>query len=274
MSDSQLTAKALFPLIGILLVASAYVQYAWDASYDSLPVRAGLPLSLLIPTEALSRAAFGFDAVLADALWIDMIQGLSKWRGDEALPRYLDRIVALDPKFEHPYRLGITFLPWFGRMAEAERLAERGMAALPHDWEIPFYLGAQYHIQGGSFDKALHYVTLAAQKPGAPELVRRMQAVYAARTGYIETAKAFFATIYETTDDESAKELALEWLERLDALKSLEQAVSAYHDRFGSYPSDVGELVLRGVIQEIPEEIGAFPIAIDAATGKLYFRRK
>ncbi|MDP3962885.1 MAG: hypothetical protein Q8Q39_00080 [bacterium] len=265
--------KALVALMIVALGSAVFLQYALTGAPKPPRTQEVLPLSLLVPTSVLEAGSLGFRNAIADTLWVLAIQNFSGYRGTELLPRYLDRITAIDPKFERPYLVGIMFLPWYGRMDEAQVLADRGMAALPENWEIPFYLGAQYHINN-NLDEALRLVTLAADKPAAPILVRRMQAVYAARTGALQTAKAFFATIHETTDDDSTREFALDWLKKLDAMEALQTSIYAYHGRFGTFPDDVGEIVRAGIIGAIPAELEGFSFSIDGASGMLRIKRK
>ena len=96
---------------------------------------------------AVSRAALGFDAILADVYWIRAIQHFGGTRHAQKADKsyrllypLLDLATTLDPHFNIAYRFGAIFLsePYPagpGRTDQAITLLERGLAADPKKWQ-------------------------------------------------------------------------------------------------------------------------------------------
>lgn len=230
-----------------------------------------------VPSPAVvERFSFGFKNFAADFFWLEAIQYTVRWFGrNDALPRYLDVATSLDPRFKYPYLFTGLVIPdkrW-GYMEETRRIMERGMQALPDDWEIPFYLATAFHIHGRNTDEALRYITIAAAKPGAPDVVKRSQAIYAARVGDLASARAFFITIQETAESEYSRNVSADWLKRLDVLDDLQRRIFTYRDRYGKIPDSLGELRRVGLWQRTPPELVGFEIRVQQKTGVIQFMR-
>lgn len=255
--------KALFAFAILYLGLAASFQITYDRQRTRQQPTQSLSLPLLLPVSWLRAFSLGFKNAMADVLWIQMIQEFAYWRGEGLFPQYIDRITALDPQFEYPYLLGILMMPRYGHMEKIAAIAERGMRVLPENWQIPFYLGAQYHMVGRDTATALRYVALAAQKPSSPLLVKQMQAIYSAHTGELAASRGFFAVMYATAKEEQTKNIAREWLDRLDHIDLLQEAVRRYTVRFGRSPKTIQELQERGIIQEIPSDLTSFKFVID-----------
>ena len=265
--------KALFTFAMLYLGLAALFQTTYDRQRIRQQPTQSLSLPLLLPVSWLRVSSLGFKNTMADVLWVQMIQEFAYWRGEGLFPQYIDRITTLDPQFEYPYLLGILMMPRFGQMQEIAAIAERGMRVLPENWQIPFYLGAQYHIVARDTETALRYVALAAQKPSSPPVVKQIQAIYSAHTGELATSRGFFAVLYATAKEEETKNIAREWLERLDHIEALQEAVRQYAARFGRLPASVQELQERGIIQKIPSDLNNFTFVIDER-GVLQIQRK
>jgi len=262
-----------------LVFAVVYLGLAalFQIAYDRQRIRhrpvENPSLPLLLPAAWLQAFPLGFKNVIADALWVEMIQDFAYRRGEGLFGQYIDRITMLDPKFEYPYLLGVLIMPRFGHMETIAAIVERGMRALPENWQIPFYLGAQYHVVERDTETAMRYVALAAQKPSSPPLVRQMQAIYAAHAGEFASARGFFSVMHETAKEEETKSIAREWLDRLDRIQALQEAVWRYKAAFGKIPKTVGEMRERGIVRELPPDLQNIKFVIDE-NGTLRIERK
>ncbi|KKU52211.1 MAG: hypothetical protein A3H69_05245 [Candidatus Sungbacteria bacterium RIFCSPLOWO2_02_FULL_47_9] len=254
------------------LLSAVFSQIMYDNRVAARDPAESLP-SYLLPIPILEKLSFGFRTLAADILWIGAIQFYVEWdRKDPTFIQYFDSIVALDQKFEYPYLFGTLILPEGDPgMEQTRRIAEKGIAALPNDWQIPFYLGMQYHTVLHDISHALKYINLAADTPGAPGVVKDTRAFYAVRAGDYSAGKTLLETLYKTADNQYTKDLAQRKLELLSLLETLQKAVLSYKKQFGTFPSSVDDLVSRRIIPVLPPELKGFRFEIDPNTGRITF---
>lgn len=151
-------------IAGIALAAAAWLApAALEARSRDVP-----------PPEAVVRAcSLGRTYAGADIAWLRTVQLL----GDEALERqrwphlehWVDLTTALDPTFETPYYFGSVLLVGDAARAQvADRLLQRGQAALPDRYSLPALRGyIAYFSRLDPVTAAVHY-RAAALLPGAP----------------------------------------------------------------------------------------------------------
>lgn len=106
---------------------------------------------LLPPPRELRAMALGYDAAATDLLWAKLLVEYGvHWQDKRAfrdVPRYLDGLIALDPKFEPTYQYADTLLlfsPTGAGAKEAEqsrRYLERGLQERPYDGELWLHYG-------------------------------------------------------------------------------------------------------------------------------------
>ncbi len=227
----------------VLLSQQGYDAVVHGTDEDPRPIR-----KFVLPAMMVKVSAMGFDAVLADYYWIEVVQGALRWNGQDAYyPEYFHIISTLDPRFAYPYLFAILTVP-SQKHPEAIRylkeIVERGQRALPDDWKIPFYAAVQTHVIGKNNAQAVAYLEDAIRIPSAPDLVRRTHAIYVMRDASdYGRARALFATLAETSDNEETKMIAIERLAVIDLLEVLRVGVSAYHRVHGVYPSHVEDLL-------------------------------
>lgn len=227
----------------------------------------------IMPALVVRHFAFGFENTLADYYWVSAIQDLNKWdRRDTYYPEYFRIIATLDPKFEYPYIFAALTVPSkknpesFTWLAD---ISERGMAALPSSWQIPFYTGLEFHAIGKSYERAVYYLGIASAIGSSPEVARTAYGLFLLHTSTdYERSRALFTAIYETTDNQETKKIAQERIVLLDFIEAVDKASEAYKDRHSIYPGSLEMLVKDGLIQVPTELVKRFPIEIDRQTGK------
>ena len=270
-------------IIGFLLpcffvIGAMFLQHRYDAiTAEHFDIHAPAHLYVM-PAPIVRHFAFGFQNVLADYYWVTALQALNKWdRHDAYFAEYFRIISILDPKFAYPYIFSALIIPSRVNpesLMWQSTIAEIGMKALPENWEIPFYTGMQYHIVGKSYERAVHYIEIAAAKKSSPEYVHTTLGIYLMHdaTEY-QKSRALFTTIYETSDNEETKRIVKERIALLDFIETLERAVSAYKVKYHVYPKTIEDLARGGFIQLPPELVSKFPITIDQLTGKVTLLR-
>ena len=227
---------------------------------------------IFLPSPALVQDfSFGFRNFLADAFWIQAIQytiseGLRK---NSLMAQYLDIVTTLDPKFEYPYLFSDILLAKYGSIDDARRLSDRGIAAIPQSWQIPFYLAVQYRVVKKDYDQALKYMRIAATKPDKPSFVTKLIATYTLKSGDEVSARELFDAIYKTTDDKFTKDEAGKWIQQIDHIELLQSLIFSYKRIYGVYPKSVDELIAGKLVRQIPQDLANYRFLIDAQTGAL-----
>jgi len=249
-------AVALLTL-AVLLLGSALSLQAYremrhplpPATDDVLYFRGG---------EAVSRAALGFDAILADLYWIRAIQHFGGTRRSEGgdktykqLYPLLDLATTLDPHFNIAYRFGSIFLsePYPagpGRTDQAIALLERGLAADPKRWQYAQDAGFVHYWWRQDYKSAAEWFDRASRIEGAPWWLRSMAASTLAEGGDRRSSRQLWQQLYETTDDTWVRnnaQLKLQQLKALDDIDALALLVRRFAEVRGRAPADWSELV-------------------------------
>ncbi len=269
---SEKIERTIIAFIAVCALLSAvFAEVMYD---DRVAIRSAgeiLP-SYLWPVVVLEKASFGFRNLSADVLWIGAIQFYQDWdRKNPAFIQYFDSITTLDPKFEYPYLFASLILPEGDPgMEQTRRIVEKGLIALPDNWQLPFYLGMQYHSVQHDFSNAMRYINRAADMPNAPAIVKETRAYYAVKSGDYSTGRVLLETLYKTADNEHTKEIAKQKLELLVLLEALGRGVAVYKQRFGVFPSSVEQLFRKGIISRLPEEVKGLGLQVDQETGRIY----
>lgn len=225
-----------------------------------------------LPANVLKKASIGLNNLMADILWIQTIQYYGG--GDPSgkyrkLPKMLDTLTDLDPKFAAPYGFGLLVMPGEGFTKEAVALGEKGMKnkALKDNWEIPYYLGLTEHFNLKNHTKAAEYLKIAADRPGAPEITKLMSGIYFAQANDRTTAYNLYVVVYKTSKNKYVKERAKTYLDHMQLIFALEKAATIYKEKIGSFPQNLQDLVIQKIIPEIPIDPLERGFVIDPKTG-------
>jgi len=227
--------------------------------------------------EFLQYADFGFHQVVADFIWLELIQyfgGGDFTKRYYALPDLLNTITDLDPKFIYPHTFGMLVLPHQGDVDEAIALGEKGVKNNPGYGLIPYYLGSLYHQDKGDYEKAAVAYQKAAQDPETPEAARVLAGVSLSNLDKKVAAIKWWEGIIETTEPGSYQhERAKIWHEHILMQVLLENAVTEYKNKVGAYPENLDQLVLENYIQSIPESPLGVSFILDPETGKVDYKK-
>jgi hypothetical protein len=191
---------------------------------------------VLPPPDQLKVAALGYDAAAVDLLWAKTlveygIHGQER-RAFNALPVYLDSILALEPDYEPLFRYVDTLLIWrwpAGTDVDARaarKYLERGIAARPRDHHVwrrygeflaylaPSFLKDEKEINEWRHDGA-RALAQAVELGANPDL---SAATLLTKSGEEEAAIRFLSRAYALTDprDPAREQIAL----KLRALKA------------------------------------------------------
>jgi hypothetical protein len=212
---------------------------------------------------AVRAVSMGFQAPLADLVWLRFIQYYGQHRMTDArfelMYHILDILTTLDPKFIYAYTLGGLMLTHDAeRPDQAGLLLKKGMLMRPDDWRLPFVYAFINCVFLNDYPTAKRYFGLSARKPNAPDTPKRWHAfVTYMKLGDLKTALALWVDYYNQTKNPEEKQIAEIYIKsikmKLD-IEYLSGKVNDFAKRFGRRPSVLSELVTSGMIESIPEE--------------------
>lgn len=206
----------------------------------------------MVPPENIERFTFGYRDSIADSLWIRTIQdfeycGSQAKELGEAAPVFpgvpelekqmakakcekgwafhmLNEITDLSPKFEVIYTMGAPGLSIVVDDREgAEILFDKGIAALPKNWQIPYMAGYHAMYETRKFEKAGDLLKRAGDL-GAPEWVYFLATRFYSRAGRAELGRAVLLEYIKNFPPDEVPPRALDRLREVEAVLAEEKA--------------------------------------------------
>jgi len=235
--------------VALLLAAlvSGVARFQPRLAAETAAVKAREDVYLFPPPAELRAATFGYVAAATDLLWAKLLVDYgSHWSEKRPFPdlnRYLDAIVALDPKFKLFYEFVDTFLvfrPVHGTEDDARAARayfERGIQALPYDPDVWVHYGQFIGFLGPS------WLTSEAERDkwrqeGATALVHAGElgadidttlvasTMLTRRFGETDAAIRSLERLYAVADESRQAEISAR-LERLHANKERDEEAAA-----------------------------------------------
>ncbi len=234
----------------VLLLSVVLVQKKYDSQYARPLSIIESSTSYLFPEKILPYLSFGFTNLIADYYWINAIQDMNlRSTNIDLYLSYFYNISALDPKFAEPYSFAIYVIPSKHATTLLDYvlpLAERGMVNLPNNWQIPYYLGFQYQLVKKSYTDALHYISIAAIKPNAPQEVVSAYRGYLARSIRDDKVDStLIKVILKTSENQNLKNEVRKDLAEEYFTKVLEHGIIQYKIKYREYPNRIEDLVKK-----------------------------
>lgn len=222
----------------------------------------------------LKPAAFGYDLILADMIYLWSIQ----YYGDPGFHPRLDYlkhtyeiITELDPSFLDAYQTGALFMFYEGRNPEGGlALLDRGLERNPDEWIIPADAGYYCIMNLRDYKRAASYFDKATHVPGAPAQARRMVASLLFRSGDRLQAYHIWKDIYDTARKPSIKQVAYHHMHDLKIivdLDTMQRGIAAFAKEHHKNPLNLNQLLVEGLIGEIPVDPEGNPYQYNAAMG-------
>ncbi len=264
---------AAFLLLLAAWAASAAVQLEIDRRM--VPYR-DAPDMLWIPSgKILKKLSLGQDGFIADLYWTRAVQYYGSRRRDNKtdfslLAPLLNITVDLDPNLLVAYRFGALFLAessprGAGQPEEAVRLIRKGIQANPEQWRLWYDLGFTYYRDLQDYPAAAAAFLQGSKDPHAQPWMKVMAAVISQRGGNRETSRFLWTELYQSAEDNTIRQNALEHLQGLKALddmEELEKRVNLFQEQTGRWPQSLTELLSAGLLKGIPTDPSGFPYQI------------
>src|SRR2546421_9167342 len=212
--------------------------------------------------EHLKIAVMGYQHVVADLLWIQVIQAMGERQVTEEaghwIYRALDVITTLDPKFVRVYEAGgIALVTLVVLAEESNRILEKGIQYNSDVWTLPYLLGFNYYFELHDDAKAADYIARASRLQGAPEYLAPLAARLYASAREPQVAIEFLARMYEQTSDENVKLIMERRLKEVVVerdLQLLEEAISRYRKLHKRAPERLEDLIGPNLLRALPRE--------------------
>jgi hypothetical protein len=248
--------RTTLPTLAALLLAAVTATAAARLMLEpEASARSAIRNPAWLPRGAVLRTvSFGQRLVLADAYWLRAVSYMGETLLDksdrwEALLPLAEIVTDLDPRFGYVYQVtGSNLAGLAHRYAEADRILEKGMRALPERWILPFVQATNKFLFEQDYAAAAHYARRAAElgkKPHLALLAANLSALANSDDEYEAAAAFLVQTLSETDLPAMRTELQsrLTQIRTYQALAALERALAAHRARFGRLPARLDELV-------------------------------
>jgi len=224
----------------------------------------------------LRPVAGGFRHLLADMLWLRAIQYYGEHRKTDLVfdkaGHVFEVLTDLDPHFVEAFRFGALVLVEDADEPEwGIELLRKGIRENPDRWELYFDLGFHY-FRLRQYEYAASYFHRAARFPEVDSRVARFAAAAEERRGDLETARALWEEVLQTTNNSNFQEAARFALKTIDAAEDTARigaVAREFRKRHGRYPIDPSELAARGYIAGVPTDPFGWEYLIHPKSGEV-----
>ena len=261
--------------LAILAVAAASAQAGRRLDRARQTGTASAQVLYLPSGRYLKVASLGFPELLADLVYIWSIQYYGNYDASDRF-QYLEHVYGsviseLDPHYIDPYLVGSLIMSIEAQDHEmALRLLDKGIAANPREWILPFEAGFTCYDSLGDHARAARYFEQAMRIEGAPGAIRRLHAEMFNRMGDRRTSLAYWREVYQEASNDYVKDVSWRHVHDLTIevhLEDLRAAVQEYRRRFDSWPPDLKALPRAGLLEEVPVDPDGRPYRYDRSTG-------
>ena len=275
-------AKKVLTITGIALLVTAYgFSYSSVVSYrDKQPRETKRAQALAVDARVLKIISGPFKGIMADYLLLkaSIFMG-GAWEVTpedwNAVYLLLKQSLALDPLFFQTGYYTQGLLAWRKGMHEkAVELLKYHAEKRYWDWEPMFYLGFDYFYYLKDNEKAVKYMRMAAERPGAPLIATTLAARLAQRGGQTLTAIALLKEMYAQANSKALKDLYAKRLKAHLAIYEIEQTIERFRREKGHNPGSLEELVGSGILPALPDNPFGDHFIYESDTGRVYFDKQ
>lgn len=234
-------------LLVLLLVYGLFFLQQERFSH-STPIRLALPMPVSAEKAVLGylRQLGGEMYFIKTAVYIGGLsaRGLGP-TGIDLLYANLDSASELNPPFIDTYFYCESFVASQGQehARQANAILQKGMAALPEDWVLPFFLGFNQFYYLNAPDEAAVSLQAAYKKSKAPAWIGHLATIMAAKGGNIYTGLMWLRAMYEGEEDEAVRRSYESDITDYEKALVVQKALYAFKSRYGREPEILDDLV-------------------------------
>ncbi len=246
-------------LLGLSLLAGASgLLYILD--HERNAVARAEQLAYLPKGEYLRLAVLGYRQLVADLIWLQAVQHIGASRDTQLGYRWtyhaVDVLTDLDPTFVPPYQATGVFLGVLvGRHKEGLAILSKGIRHNPAIWQLPFLAGYISYYELCNPVAGGQYLRIAAQVPGAPAYLPKLAARMTVESGDPTAALEFLDRFSRSVTDDRVREALVQRMKEIVQEKDLlflEESIRRYRAKYGHVPAKLEDLMLRGLIRQLP----------------------
>ncbi len=182
-------------------------------------------------------------------------------------PQVAGRLAAaaeLHPHFIDTYYLAQAILPYVDSdyAALANDIHRRGMAALPDNYALLFFIGFNNFYYLHDYAAAADYLHRASRHPGAPSWFGHLAATLAGRGGDIRGGLLWLEAMLAAEEDEYMRERYRHSIAMFHRAIQVLEAIEDYREKHGREPATLEELVPEQM-EKLPEFDPPFRLSWD-----------
>lgn len=229
-----------------------------------------------LPSPEITKiASIGYDSLVADLLWLQLIQYFGNTGNvSNLLPELyslINNIITLDPYFTDAYIFGAYALVENKEFDRAANILERGLKSNPEEWYLPYQLGFLYYIYMKNKLAAARWLSKAGDVKDAPVFLKKLAAtLYTDAASDIEIKTQLWQSVYDKAKqegDQVNQEKAYKKLVELKIEKDLEtirKAIKNYQEKAKQSDNTVYPDLLSddSIKEKKPPEIKASPLPV------------
>jgi hypothetical protein len=273
-------------LVLVLLTAAVFSETRLRAIGREDPL--GRELLYLPSPTMLELLSLGNRGLMADLLFLWSIQYYSGFRIDERflyLETVYDQITDLDPRFFDAYRVGamIMTIEKAGdpsqRRDAVKRLYDKGLENMPESWELAEVAAWDAFNHLRDRELAIRYAGIGAERPGAPERLKRVYGRWRDTLGGWTIAESI--DYWQAVLDDAVRkaDVILAETHLYDAYatlhhQQLDPILNQYRERTGACPTDWQPLIDGGWLSAVPLDSIGKPYGINPETCTLHPRKQ
>lgn len=249
-------------LVGLIMILGIFVAHRSHRVIDEVRYQQGAwDTGRMRPNgRAMRTAVMGYHTLFADLLWVRTVLVAAELYEDPSPDRVtwlresLLAMAELDPRWRTLYFYGGGFLSVVEDIEGSNQVFELGMEHLPEDPYFPFSRGMNAYLNPdpedpeGSRAEAAHYLSIAAELPGAPGWYMGSVAVYLSEASQRDRALLYLEEqIEHETRPRALEVLTTRWAnlkhdELAEEMEQYRQQYEAARGRPLEDPNQLGQL--------------------------------
>ena len=257
----------------ILLAGSSVLLHLLDGQRTA--VARAEQLAYLPKGDYLKLAVLGYRQVVADLIWLQAVQHIGAKRDTQLGYTWtyhaVDVLTDLDPTFVPPYQATGLFLGVLvGRQEEGLAILDKGIRHNPSSWQLPFLAGYVSYYELCNPVAGGEYLRIAARVPGSPAYLPQLAARMTVESGDPTAALEFLDRFSRSVTDERVREALLQRMKEIvqeKDLRFLEESIRRYRAKYGQPPAKLEDLMLHGIIQQMPSDPLGGVYEVDTLSG-------
>ena len=151
----------------------------------------------------------------------------------------------LHPLFIDTYFLCQSTLAYQGgrHTRAANKVLEKGMAAMPDQWILPFFKGFNHYFYLKENRQAAEDLMLASKIPGSVSWLGHLASKLAAEEGDIENGLIWLNAILRTEEDEQMRERYKKEIAIFEKAYAVQKAIFQFHQMHAVVPPNLTDLI-------------------------------